>query len=75
MVANLLSQSIAMLVSKSISTRRYSSPVKLAKSFPIHKGWDKTDSLDSRPISILPTISKLFDKHVNLHLMGYLYKH
>ena len=27
------------------------------------------------PISILPTVSKIFEKHINKHLMGYLNKH
>ena len=27
------------------------------------------------PISVLPTISKIFEKHANKHLMGYLNRH
>ena len=49
--------------------------MKLAKVFPIHKGGETTDPSNYRPISILPTISKSFEKHVNQHLIGYLNKH
>ena len=47
----------------------------LAEVFPIHKGGAKTDPSNYRPISILPTVSKIFEKYVNQHLMGYLNKH
>ena len=46
-----------------------------AKVFPIFKGGSKSDPSDYRPISILPTISKIFEKHVNKHLMNYLNKY
>ena len=56
-------------------TGTFPSQLKLAKVFPIHKSGDKTDPSNYRPISILPTISKIFEKHVNQHLMGFLNKH
>ena len=64
--ADVLSPSIAMLINKSLLTE---------KVFPIHKGGDKNDPSNYRPISILPTVSKIFEKHVNQHLMGFLNKH
>ena len=39
------------------------------------KGGAKTGPSNYRPISILPTISKIFEKHINHHLMGYLNKY
>ena len=42
--------------------------------FPIYKGGQKYDPSNYRPISILPTISKIFEKHVNKHLINYLNK-
>ena len=73
--ASTLSPSITTLINKSISNGCFPSQMKLAKVFPIHKGGETTDPSNYRPISILPTISKIFEKHVNQHLIGYLNKH
>ena len=51
------------------------SQLKIAKVFPVFKGGDKSDPSNYRPISIIPTISKIFEKHVNKHLMAYLNKY
>ena len=75
MAASILSPSITTLINKSISNGCFPSQMKLAKVFPIHKGGETTDPSNYRPISILPTISKIFEKHVNEHLIGYLNKH
>ena len=56
--ADVLSPSIAMLINKSLLTGTFPSQMKLAKVFPIHKGGDKNDPSNYRPISILPTVSK-----------------
>ena len=63
-----------MLINE-LATRQFPSQLKQAKIFSIFKGGPKTDPSNCRPISILPTISKIFEKHVNKHLMGYLNKH
>ena len=70
-----VSPSIAELINKSIVTGCFPSQLKQAKVLPIYKGGDKSDPSNYRPISILPTISKIFEKHVNKHLMGFLNKH
>ena len=66
---------IAALINKSISSGTFPSQLKSAKVFPVFKGGAKSDPSNYRPISILPTVSKLFEKHVNKHLMNYLNKH
>ena len=70
--ASAVSQSISRLINKSISTGSFPSQLKQTKVLPIFKGGTKSDPSNYRPISILPTISKIFEKHVNKHLMGYL---
>ena len=70
-----ISPSIAKLINKSILTGCFPSQLKQAKVLPIFKGGLKSDPSNYRPISILPTISKIFEKHVNKHLMGFLNKH
>ena len=49
--------------------------MKCAKVFPIFKGGNKSDPSNYRPISILSTISNIFERHVNKHLMNYLTKY
>ena len=49
--------------------------LKLAKIYPVYKGETKRDPANYRPISILPVVSKLFEKHCTIHLFGYLNKY
>ena len=70
-----LSPSIAELINKSITLGQFPSQLKQAKIFLIFKSGSKTDPSNYRPISILPKISKIFERHVNKHLMGFLNKH
>ena len=45
---------------------------KTARVIPIHKGGDIKDPSNYRPISILPVLSKIFEKHVNSQIHKYL---
>ena len=45
---------------------------KSARVTPIFKGGSVEDPSDFRPISILPVLSKLFEKHINLHLLSHM---
>ena len=42
---------------------------------PLYKGGAKKEINNYRPISILPTLSKLLEKFIQNHLMGVLNKH
>lgn len=75
MASHCLSPIIAGLINKSINSESFPSQMKCAKVFPIHKGGKKSDPSNYRPISILSTFSKIFEKHVNRHLMNYLNKY
>lgn len=75
LACNVISPSIASLINKSITSGRFPNKLKLAKVFPIFKTGKKTDPSNYRPVSILPTLSKIFEKHVNKHLTGYLNKY
>ena len=75
LAVNCLSPSIAALIIKSLATGQFPYQLKQAKIFPIFKGGAKSDPSNYRQISILPTVSKIFEKHVNKHLMGYLNKY
>ena len=74
-IKNIISPSIAAIINKSLTSGKFPNKLKIAKVFPIFKNGSKSDPSNYRPISILTTISKIFEKHVNKHLMGYLNKH
>ena len=63
-----LSPSLTGLINESIRSGKFPHQMKFAKVFPIHK---KTDPSNNRSISILPTISKIIEKHGNQHPMKY----
>ena len=46
----------------SIDTGIFPTNLKLADITPVHKKGDRTDKTEYRPVSILPAISKLFEK-------------
>ncbi|MEW8544984.1 MAG: reverse transcriptase family protein [Candidatus Thiodiazotropha sp.] len=75
MAVSSLSPIIAALINKSIHSGVFPCQMKCAKVFPIFKSGAKSDPSNYRPISILPTISKIFEKHINKHLMNYLNKY
>lgn len=75
MGSDCLSPIIAGLINKSIDSEKFPNQMKCAKVFPIYKGGHKSDPSNYRPISILPTFSKIFEKHINGHLMNYLNKY
>ena len=45
--------------------------MKIAKIVPIYKAKDKTDMGNYRPISLLPTVSKILEKAVHHRLYSY----
>ena len=58
-----------------IRQNRFSNYIGNAKLFPIYKGGPNNDPSNCRPISILPVISKVIEKHVTKHLFAYLNKY
>ena len=60
--ACVISPSIAKLINKSIATECFPSQLQQAKVLPIFKGGTKSVPLNYRSISILPTISTMFEK-------------
>ena len=58
----ILFPTITLLINKSIFTGCFPPQMKLSKVFPIHKDGVKDDPSNYRPISILPTISKILKK-------------
>ena len=64
--------SLAILFNTSIETSQFPNFWKLARVTPIFKGGDRSDKSNYRPISILPVISKLFEKLIADQLYQYM---
>ena len=59
----------------SIKTGEIPTDFKVAKIIPIHKSGTKTDPANYRPISVLSTDSKIFEKGIHRQLYDYLKEH
>mgnify|MGYP001950330936 CR=1 FL=1 len=70
-ISNLISVPLANIINKSLETGNFPDSLKLARVTPIHKEDQKTDINNYRPISVLPPISKIFEKVVYNQLYKY----
>ena len=70
--ANVIAPSLTCIVNKSIISGEFPNFWKEAKVKPLFKSGSKCDVNNYRPISILPTISKLIEKWVNNQFLEYL---
>lgn len=66
---------LMQLCNHSIINNTFPSSWKLAKVVPVHKRLSKDDPNNYRPISILPILSKLLERHVSDYLLEFLTVH
>ncbi|PIK39278.1 hypothetical protein BSL78_23886 [Apostichopus japonicus] len=66
--------SITRIINISIRTNTFPSRWKVAKVIPIFKSNSRQDLSNYRPISILPVLSKILEKHVHIALTSFLKK-
>lgn len=66
-----IAKPLAILFNRSITTGQLPEEYKIAKIIPIHKG-GSYDPQNFRPISLLPSISKILEKAVHQQLYAYL---
>ena len=62
---------ITSIINNSIRLGIFPDSLKESFVMPIYKNKDKEDPNNYRPISILPTISKIFERHIASQLMEY----
>ena len=68
-----ISSSLARLINHCIDNGCVPSAWKLAKVIPIYKGKGSRDDMSNyRPISVLPILSKIFEKHVHSATFSHL---
>ena len=69
--ATVITPSITKLFNLSIQETIFPTIWKTARIIPIYKSGDKQDPTNYRPISILPTISKILEKAIYMQLSTY----
>jgi retron-type reverse transcriptase len=74
-VVDCISSVLASLINHSISKEIFPDALKIAKVIPIYKAGDKSLISSYRPISLLTTFSKVFEKVILKRLENFLEKH
>ena len=72
LAAPVIAKPIAHLINMSIKEGIFPDDLKMAKVTPIYKKGERSDPGNYRPISILPTLSKIIEKHVASQLRDFL---
>ena len=72
-VVNVISPLLTSIINRSMLTGIFPSCLKLARVIPIYKGGDRTCLSNYRPISILPVVSKIFERVMYSRLYSYLH--
>ena len=67
----LISLSLADLFNLSITTNTFPDDWKVAKVFPLFKSGERNDPNNFRPISVLPTIARVFERLVYEQMYAY----
>ena len=70
-IKDLLSPALAVIINQSITTGTFPEKLKTAKVLPLFKKGDKNKLENYRPISLLPTISKIFEKVLFKQIYNY----
>ena len=75
LAAPYITKEITFICNHSITTSVFPSKWKEAKVAPLHKNGSNEEVNNYRPISILPVLSKVLEKHVHESLSDFLNKH
>jgi hypothetical protein len=71
---SLIAKPISELVNKSISLGKFPEKLKVAQVVPCYKKSNALDKSNYRPVSILPVISKFFERAINDQLVFFFSK-
>ena len=63
---------LTIICNRSLSECVFPKKWKISKIIPIHKSGNKTSANNYRPISLLPSVSKILEKLVQVQLSDYL---
>ena len=70
--APIISESLAIIFNKTIDTGLFPTKLKTAKVTPVHKANDKDNVNNYRPISVISTVAKVYERIVFDQLYNYL---
>ena len=70
-----IASSIAQLINMSLSTGKFPTRWKTAKVTPLFKSGEECDPSNCRPISVLPALSKIIERHMHDSLYTLLNEH
>ena len=70
-----IAQSVTKIIDKSFTSGIFPDHWKTAKVTPVHKSGPLHDFGNFRPISVLPLLSKIIEKHMHSHFYSYLDAH
>ena len=73
-ISDIISTPLACIINKSLQTRHFPNSLKIARVVPIYKGGTVTDINNYRPVSILPLLSKIFERVMFNRLYSFLEK-
>ena len=72
---NQISPTLAVLFNKCMFSGIFPDVLKIAKVIPLYKSGTRSEVSNYRPISLLPVISKIFEKLLHKRLTKFLEKH
>ena len=75
LAAPFIADEICFICNHSITSSVFPSKWKEAKVAPLHKGGPHEELNNYRPISVLPILSKVLEKHVHDSLSNFLHQH
>ena len=59
-------------INEAIKNKEFLDSLKLSNTVPVHMNKDPTDKTNYRPVSILPLLSKVFEKLMHIKLYDYM---
>ena len=74
-VADVVAPPISHIMNLSFSNGVFPSELKVAKVIPIFKSGDKQQFSNYRPVSLLPSVSKLFERLMYNRISSFIHKH